>query len=124
MLRVGAQLVTGGRQLHRRILDPDVLRGTLPFRAPVVRHMAAQTSARERERRFREICDAYAQAVTADDTPDEHARVISIDSLRWWVPLVAPADPARVEHALTHQHFPYRVITQTREVAIGGAMID
>ena len=118
------QLVKRGRQLHRRILDPDVLRGTLPFRASVVRQSAARPDARERERRFREVSASYAHTVDAREAIDPRTRVISIDSLTWWVPLVAPDDPDRVEHALTHQHFPYRVITQTREVAIGGAMID
>jgi FkbM family methyltransferase len=118
------ELVKRGRQLHRRILDPDVLRGALPLRADPVRRAGQHDEARERERRFREISPAYAQAVAAGETTNGYMRAISIDSLRWWVPLVAPDDPGRIEHALTHQHFPYRVITQTREVAIGGVMID
>jgi len=40
------------------------------------------------------------------------------------VPLTDPDDEVLVARALGHQDFPYRVITQTRDAAIGGVMLD
>jgi FkbM family methyltransferase len=117
------ELVQRSKRLHHRILEPSVLRGTLPLRARAVRHAAEQSAARDRERRFRELSSSYAEAIDAEWSRSD-ARAISFDSLTWWVPLSVPDDPAAVEHALGHQHFPYRVITQTRELAVGGGMID
>jgi FkbM family methyltransferase len=117
------ELVRRGKQLHHRILEPSVLRGTLPVRARAVRHAAEQSVVRERERQFRQLSPAYAHAIDADWSRRD-ARAVSFDTLTWWVPLSAPDDLAAVEHALTHQHFPYRVITQTRELAVGGVMLD
>jgi FkbM family methyltransferase len=60
---------------------------------------------------------------------DEHAfagstRVIELDGLTWWVPLLQPDDEAAVQYYLAHQNFPYRAILQTREAAMGGIMLD
>jgi FkbM family methyltransferase len=118
------EITTRSKQFRRRILDPAVLRGLLPVRAQAIRPAASRPEARERERRFAEASPAYARAAADTEWTRNDARAISFDSMRWWVPLGAPDDPEFVEHALTHQHFPYRVITQTREVAIGGTMID
>ena len=49
---------------------------------------------------------------------------VTLDGLSWSVPLTVPDNPALVERALRHQDFPYRVLTQTREVAVGGVMLD
>jgi FkbM family methyltransferase len=117
-------IVRRSKQFRRRILDPSVLRGILPHRAGAMRLAAKRPEARERERRFTQAAPAYARAVAEAKTSRSDARAIAFDSMRWWVPLNAPDSPEAVEHALTHQHFPYRVITQTREVAIGGTMID
>lgn len=118
------EIVQRSKQFRRRILDPAVLRGLLPVRAPAIRLAADRPEARERERRFAEASPAYGRAASDTEWPRSDARAISFDSVRWWVPLGAPDDPEFVEHALTHQHFPYRVISQTREVSLGGMMID
>ena len=127
------EIVQRGKQFRRRILDPAVLRGILPVRAQALRVAAERPEARDRERRFIDQSPAYAQAVAdlesgrlkaAPTYERGDARAITVDSMRWWVPLTSPDDPESVEHALTHQHFPYRVITQTREIALGGTMID
>lgn len=111
-------------RLHRRILDTGVLRGALPLRARRVSRRAAMPDAVARERRLREASSAYPAAVADADPLSHSTRVITLDSLRWWVPLARPDDPALVERALEHQDFPYRAITQTRELALGGAMLD
>lgn len=111
-------------RLHRSVLEPDVLSGLLPVRARTLGHRSAQPDARARERRLREASASYARAVDDSQTLAEQTRVIDLQGLRWWVPLLRPDDEAHVERYLTHQDFPYRAITQTRDVGIGGAMID
>lgn len=110
--------------LHRTVLEKDVLRGVLPIRARGARLRSAAADARQREQRFLEACPAYAREVASAETPAGAVRIIQLDSLTWWVPLARPTDPAAVERALNGQNFPYRVITQTREVALGGLMLD
>lgn len=110
-------------ELRRAPLDKAVLRGALPIRASTARHRAQQAEARERERRFADVSTSYAEAVR-DTQADEHRRRVELDGLRWWVPLTVPGDAALVERALSKQDFPYRAITQTRELGIGGVMLD
>ena len=112
------------KRVRRQVLEPDTLQALLPLRAPVVARTSGKPAAQARERQFAAASPAYAHAVA---TPDEFAaniKVITLDSLTWSVPLLAPDDPVAVARYLTHQDFPYRAITQTREAGIGGAMID
>lgn len=111
--------------LHRTALEKDVLKGLLPIRARVAARRSLSSEARAREARFRRASSAYAREIVSRDTAvAESTRVIQLDSLTWWVPLLRPHDPCWVDHALGHQDFPYRVITQTREVGLGGVMLD
>jgi FkbM family methyltransferase len=110
-------------RLRHGILEKEVLQGTLPLRARTLEHRSRLPEVRERERRFRDTSPAYAAALD-DRTALAGMQRITVDGLPWWVPLMRPDDPALVERALRHQDFPYRVIAQTRELAIGGAMID
>ena len=110
--------------VHRAVLEKDVLQGLLPIRARTMVHREASPDARDREARFREVCTAYAREISDYETPASGTCVVTLDSLTWWVPLILKEDPSAVEHALRHQDFPYRVITQTREVALGGLMLD
>jgi FkbM family methyltransferase len=112
------------KRLHRRVLEPDVLRGLLPIRARAVRHASLQPDAREREQRFRAASPAYVAVLDDPAAFAVDTRVMTLDSLTWWVPLTAPDNPALVARAMKHQDFPYRAITQTREVSLGGVMID
>jgi FkbM family methyltransferase len=111
-------------RLHRAVLDKNVLRGVLPLRVPLAKHRASLPEAHQRERRFRESSRAYRAVFDGAPAADPHVHEAVLDSLRWSVPLPQPGDPALVARALEHQDFPYRVITQTREVALGGIMLD
>lgn len=112
-------------RLHRRVLEKRVLRGQLPLRARTLVHRSALPEARAREQRFLAGSPAYRDARDADGPPSAtHSRLVQIDGLPWWVPLVRPDDPAAVDKYLAQQDFPYRTIAQTREVALGGTMID
>jgi FkbM family methyltransferase len=112
------------RRLRRRILDVSILRGSLPLRARMLPHRASHPDVQLRERAWREASPAYAAAMNDDDALPRTTRVITLDGLKWWVPLTRPDDAARVERYLGHQDFPYRTIAQTRELAVGGSMID
>jgi FkbM family methyltransferase len=112
------------KSLRRQVLEPDTLQALLPLRAQVVARASAKPEARARERQFAAAAPAYAQAIAAPDEFAANIRVIALDSLTWSVPLLTPDDPESVTRYLGHQDFPYRAITQTRELGIGGAMID
>jgi FkbM family methyltransferase len=110
--------------LHRTALEKDVLKGMLPIRAHVAAQRSQAADARQREHRFLHNSAAYAHEIASTDRLLQSTRVIQLDSLTWWVPLLRPDDASWVNHALAHQDFPYRAITQTREVGLGGVMLD
>jgi FkbM family methyltransferase len=111
-------------RLHRSLLDPDVLRGLLPIKSKLLPHRSLADSARLREERFRAASRSYARTLADEDAFKANTRVMDLDGLRWWLPVLRPDDEADVQRYMRHQNFPYRVITQTREVAIGGIMLD
>lgn len=117
-------MLAGGVDYKRYVLDADVLRDTLALRADVARHRASLPEAVAREGQFDVASESYRPVREADDPTGEHGRRIGVDGLRWWVPLPRLDDPAVVARALAQQDFPYRVITQTRELALGGIMLD
>jgi FkbM family methyltransferase len=119
-----ARLEQKNDSLHRTVLEKDVLQGLLPIRARIAAIRSMATDARQREQRFRTSSAAYAREIASDDPLAASTRVITLDSLTWWVPLLQPDDHTAVERALGHQDFPYRAITQTREVGLGGVMLD
>jgi FkbM family methyltransferase len=112
------------KRLHRRVLEPDLLRGQMALRWPMVRHLAAGDAAVARKHRFADLSPAYAAAAAAAGAPLPSSRVMTLDGLTWHVPLTEPDNEAMVARALGHQDFPYRVITQTRDAGIGGVMLD
>lgn len=112
------------RRVRRQVLEPDTLQALFPLRAQTIARASLQPDARARERQFAAASPAYAEAVASPDEYAANIRTITLDSLTWSVPLLAPHDPEAVSRYLTHQDFPYRAISQTREVAIGGVMID
>jgi FkbM family methyltransferase len=111
-------------RLHRSVLEKDVLRDILPLRAQTLAARSAVPEARERERRFHDASSAYREAIEDETSFADCVRRIALDGLAWSVPLVRPDDPVQAERAVQHQDFPYRVIAQTRELAIGGTMLD
>jgi FkbM family methyltransferase len=100
-----------------------MLRAVLQLRAqrlPIDTYTAAAAAAREQ--RFLEGADAYRRLVDDDAARIAGLERLEIDGLEWWVPLDERL-PQRVERA-KDQGFPYRVLLQTREVGIGGVMLD
>jgi FkbM family methyltransferase len=113
-----------GTAMRREVPSATVARGAFAHR---IRTLAARTDARftpEREAHLLSVSAAYRAALESTaDTPDPAARRLRLDGLTWWVPgkaLKGRTGPGRVGG----QRFPYRGILQTREVAIGGIMLD
>jgi FkbM family methyltransferase len=100
---------------------PDILRQVIKVRA---RHLpvtaADRTAAALRDAHLQQVSAAYAHGL-AETSAAGIAR-IEIDGLPWWVPLDARVS-RRVERA-EQQGFPLRAILQTREVGLGGVMLD
>ena len=117
------------RDLHARVearrrsgLDHGVLRQLLPIRAahlPLPARERQEAAARDADLQTRS--HEYLQAIGGSIacTP---LRALEIDGLRWWVPVDDRGD--ELVRRLQRQGFPYRAILQTREVAIGGVMLD
>ena len=112
------------QRTRRQVLEPGALRAQLPYRLPMVRRLAARPEVGARHERFADASRAYACALKAAGSPLPNTRTITVDSLQWWVPLTRPDDPALVERVIRQQDFPYRAISQTRDVSIGGVMLD
>ena len=55
---------------------------------------------------------------------DGCARRVAIDGLTWWVPVQPTQSAASVARMLLKQRFPYVGIAQTRDVSVGGVMLD
>ena len=101
--------------LRRRLLDKGVLRGQLPIRRAVAARRSQLPETRARLERFAASASAWAEVDAGDEAVAGRTRVTEEDSLFWWVPTTRPDDPQMVS---------YRVFTQTRELALGGLMID
>ena len=67
---------------------------------------------------------ALASAVASLDTLEQEARRITVDGLVWWVPALPTQSAASIERMLAKQAVPYRAISQTRDLAVGGIMLD
>ena len=112
-------------QKSRRVLSTDVLRQIFDLR---VRTLPARTAIPPRERReaiLREVSPAYvAAAAKGPAVWGEHVHAMSVGDLKWWMPMVTPQAGGPSAAWIAKQRFPYRALTQTRELAIGGIMLD
>jgi FkbM family methyltransferase len=52
------------------------------------------------------------------------ARRTVIDGLTWWVPVMPSQSARSIERMMLKQRLPYLAIGQTRDVAVGGVMLD
>ena len=111
-------------RVHRHVLEPDVLRAHLPIRATVLWQRSSAPAAVQREREFLSVSSSYAAIVGGDEPPSERIASMQLMGLHWSVPLTRPGDAAYTARYLAKQKFPFRALTQTREVALGGIMLD
>ena len=110
---------------RRRILSPAVVRGLLPLRARTLEARAAAASAALEDTRFQECSPDYRLALAAASTPHPELVRAAVQGLVWWVPVQASITGAARERFIAKQlRFPYRNITQTRELSQGLVMLD
>lgn len=118
------------RDLDRRValrrqsaLSPKVLRHVMMTRARTLvpdRYSAA--AAEQREASFVQASAAYRALLDDETARTAGLQQLTIDGLAWWAPLDERL-PERAERTVC-QGFPYRVLLQTRELAVGGVMLD
>ncbi|MEQ1761313.1 MAG: FkbM family methyltransferase [Vicinamibacterales bacterium] len=108
---------------HRGVLSTDVIRGLMRSRLGVAQHRAAEADARDRLARFDASSPSYAQRHAAHEPSPQLVRTTS-DAVSYWIPALKPKDAEPNSPWLQKQAVPYRGILQTREVAIGGIMLD
>jgi FkbM family methyltransferase len=94
----------------RRMPSVETLQHMLPLRLATARHRAARA--------------ASPTPPKPPVPPAAMARRVTIDGLAWWVPALPSQSPASVERMLAKQRFPYLAIAQTRDVSVGGVMLD
>ncbi|MEW5982075.1 MAG: FkbM family methyltransferase [Acidobacteriota bacterium] len=104
------------------VLSPDVLRLLLPGRLERARHLSAMPDARARHEAHMRGCLPYREAILAERVPSERAAPATIEGVRWWVPM-DPRYPDRLSRVVG-QGLPLRILLRTREIALGGSMID
>jgi FkbM family methyltransferase len=94
----------------RRVPSTETLQHMLRARTALAQRRAAQIDPRPEE----------APIVKLDGC----ARRVAIDGLTWWVPVQSTQSAASVARMLVKQRFPYVGIAQTRDVSVGGVMLD
>ena len=100
-------------------LAPATLQQLLPHRARTFRARAEAPPAGDRDARFAATSAAYHDARTiARPSGDIHRTVM--DGLTWWIPRMGRTGA----NAAPKERLPYHGMLQTRDVAIGGVMLD
>jgi FkbM family methyltransferase len=97
------------RQRARRVPSVEALRHMLVLRFPQAQRRA-------------ELIAPQAPGPTTD--LGHGARRTVIDGLTWWVPMMPRQSLKSIERTVLKQRFPYRTISQTRDVTVGGIMLD
>lgn len=110
---------------HRSVLSADVVRGVLRSRLAMAKTRASLPEARDRASRFLDTSASYRTVRAGVETPPPPELVpITMQGVPYWVPALRPADAAPGSRWLDKQRFPYRGVLQTREVTVGGIMLD
>ncbi|MCX6553016.1 MAG: FkbM family methyltransferase [Acidobacteria bacterium] len=108
-------------RLRRLLFSSHVLADLAGYRRATFPPPSLKAEGERRELAFRASSPAYDAAIGAP-WPRPGVAEISNGGLRLWVPLDA-RQPDRLERA-ARQDIPYHAILQSREVAIGGVMLD
>lgn len=112
---------------HRGVPSVGVIRQSLPLRLPVAQARARRAQATAAEQQFVAQSPSFAAALAtaaAAPAPDMPIVRSTLQGLHWWVPVLRPRDAEPNSPWLQKQKFPYRGIAQTRELAMGGIMLD
>jgi FkbM family methyltransferase len=112
-------------QYRRRILSASVIREMFDLRMRTLPARVSIASRDERESVLRAVSPDYVSAVARGPAIfGEHVHRMSLQGLQWWMPVVRPQPDGPRKAWITKQRFPYQALTQTREVALGGIMLD
>ena len=119
-----AALKRASASRHRRILNPDVLRGVLHSRMATIPARATHANARATASRLEDASSAYREALAHVHAITDGLVRTDLEGLTWWVPILpSTSDDAR-KRFVAKQRLPFRNITQTREFALGPVMLD
>jgi FkbM family methyltransferase len=112
-------------QHHRRVLSVDVLKQLFEHRARTLPARAAIPSREQREAALRAVSPEYAaSAAEGPASLGAHVHRKTLYGLQWWMPVVRPRPAGPKDTWIAKHDFPFRTLTQTREVAVGGIMLD
>ena len=110
---------------HRRILSRYIVRDSFPRRFATLAARTSIPAPADREAALREVSPAYVEAVEKGPKIfGEQVHPMKVDGLNWYMPIVRPTPAGPTQEWLRKQRFPYLALTQTRELAIGGIMLD
>ena len=109
--------------LRRGVLSRRIIQQNLTVRAGIVQ---AGADGRVREDAFLKASPAYAAAIDMAASPPVDPKILCTDlqGLHWWVPILKDRDGLPGSTWLAKQKFPYRAIAETRELGLGGIMLD
>ena len=109
----------------RRVLSTHVLLQIVESRAQTLPARVAIPSREQREVLLREVSPAFVAATKEGPSVwGDRAHGMRVLGLNWWMPVIRPQPSGPSAAWLAKQRFPYRALTQTRELAIGGVMLD
>ena len=109
---------------RRRVLSPDIVRSLLPFRLATIKARASDACASASEQRLEAVSDVYGSAKSSARDDAEALVRTDLDGVTWWVPVPSSVTGALRKRFVKKQRFPYRNITQARELAVGAVMLD
>ncbi len=110
--------------LHRRVLSPDVLHDVLPLRARTLAARRQLVDADHEDARMQAIDPEYRDALARAASSDPMLHRTEIQGLTWWVAAPPAVTGDALRRAIAKQRFPYRNISQTRDLAIGAVLLD
>ena len=108
----------------RRIPSTISLRHAFRARLARARDYAATPDVISRRDAFASRTPAYVDAIHSVSSLASQARQTIVDGLEWWVPAPPTQSAASIERSINKQSLPYRAISQTRDLALGGIVLD
>lgn len=107
------------------MLSPSVIRHTLERRVPTLAARLSIPPPADREATLRAVSPAYVAAVANGPvSPHGHVHRMHVQGLEWWMPIVRSLEDGPRAEQIEKQRFPFRALSQTRELAVGGIMLD
>ena len=112
-------------QYRRQMLSAHVIEQVFEHRARTLPARVAIPSREQREAALNAASPAYVGSVEqVPQLADGHVHQMSLHGLRWWMPVVRPRPGGPRPAWIAKQKFPYKTLARTRELAIGGIMLD